>query len=209
MNEKNKNNNKSGLSIKEISLIPIFAAVTAVLAQIAIPIPFSPVPISFGIIAVYISGILLKPSNAIWAQICYLALGAIGIPVFGNFQGGIGALLGPTGGYLCTYPIMAWIVSLSLNSRRSLESEKTSKKGMTLLKGGLAMFVAHIILYSGGTIWLSLYTGNSFIASLMLAVVPFIPLDIVKILFCIFAVIPFRKRLLKMNLLELDYISEQ
>jgi biotin transport system substrate-specific component len=119
---------KKPLEAKELSIIGIFAAVTAVLAQIAIPLPFTPMPISFGLVAVYITGMLLKPKHAVFAQVCYLALGAVGVPVFGNLRSGISALFGPTGGYLMVYPIMAGIVSMTLNSRFSRQMEYKQNK---------------------------------------------------------------------------------
>lgn len=191
------NHNRARLNAKEISTIAIFTAVTAVLAQISIPLPFTPMPISFGLVAVYITGIMLKPSHAVYAQICYLALGAIGIPVFANFRGGIAALLGPTGGYLMAYPLMVWIVATVLNGAGAPEVGR----GRLLVRAGIAMLIAHLVLYLGGTAWFTLTTGNSFQASLALAVYPFIPLDIIKILFCVFVVVPFRARLRSMNLL--------
>lgn len=198
---------KKRLTAKEISIIGIFTAMTAVLAQIAIPLPFTPMPISFGLVAVYITGILLKPKHAIFAQMCYLLLGALGAPVFGNFRGGIGALFGPTGGYLMVYPIMAGIVSMTLNSRQSRKLEYKQSKRLLFVKAGISMCIAHIILYLGGTAWLSLTTGNSFRAALALAVYPFIPLDIIKIVFCIVGVVPFRSRMLAVNMLLLDEVS--
>ena len=192
------------LPIKELCIISIFAAVTAVMAQIAIPLPFTPMPISFGLVAVYITGMLLKPRAAIFAQACYLLLGVVGVPVFGNFRGGIGALFGPTGGYLMVYPIMAWIVSMALNSRISRRFENSHGKQWIFIKAGISICIAHIILYLGGTAWLSATTGNSFGASLALAVYPFIPLDIFKIVFCIVGVVPFRSRMLAINILLLD-----
>ena len=200
---KNKTS-KVVFSARELCIIAIFAAMTAVLAQIAIPLPFTPMPISFGLVAVYITGMLLKPRHAVFAQICYLALGAVGVPVFGNFRGGIGALFGPTGGYLLVYPFMAWIVSKTLNGRQSRQAERTQKKSALFLKSGISISIAHTVLYLGGTTWLSVTTGNTFLASLSLAVFPFIPLDIVKVVFCVFAIVPFRSRLLSMNILMLD-----
>ncbi len=196
---------KKSLTAKELTIIGNFTAVTAVLAQIAVPLPFTPMPISFGLVAVYITGILLKPNHAALTQISYLLLGAVGVPVFGNFRSGIGALFGPTGGYLLVYPIMAWIVSVSLNSRKSREAEYRQSKKWLFLKSGVSICIAHIVLYLGGTIWLSATTGNSFQAALALAVYPFIPLDILKIVFCITIIIPLRSRLLLSNLLMLDY----
>ena len=199
-----KSKTKAKFSARELTLIGIFAAITAVMAQIAIPLPFSPVPISFGLVAVYISGILLKPKHAVFAQICYLILGAVGVPVFSNFRGGFDALIGPTGGYLFVYPLIAWIVSYSLNSYKSRQAERNQSKAFVLFKAAISMCIAHLVLYLGGTLWLSFTTGTTFIACLSLAVFPYIPLDIVKILFCIFVIVPFRSRLLSLNLLLID-----
>src|SRR5690554_5502208 len=186
---------KSAFSVKELAIIAFFTSLTAVLAQIAIPIPFSPVPISFGLVAVYISAILLKPKHAIYSQVCYLIIGMMGVPVFAGFRGGMGVLFGPTGGYLLSYPLMAWIVAMALNSQKSLSAEQRQSKGIIFLKSALAMCIALIVCYTAGTIWLSFTTGNTFYAALAIAVLPFIPMDILKILFCVFAIIPIRSRL--------------
>ena len=195
---------KTNFTTRDLAIIPIFAAITAALAQIAIPLPFTAIPISFGLVAVYMAGILLTPNQAVYSQICYLLLGAVGLPVFGNFHGGLAALVGPTGGYLVTYPLMAWIVAMALNSKKARLAEKNQMQGVVMLKAGIAMLIAHTILYLGGTIWLSFMTKNTFIASLGLAVIPFIPLDIIKILFCVLAIVPFRHQLLKAGIILRD-----
>ena len=197
-------NMESKLSARDLSIISIFTVITAVLAQISIPLPFTPVPISFGLVAVYISGIVLKPKHAAYSQICYLLLGAIGIPVYSGFRGGPAVLFGPTGGYLLVYPIMAWVVSMALNSKKSRQVERIQSKGIVLFKSAIAICIAHLLLYLGGTTWLSITTGNTFYASLVLAVFPFIPMDVLKILFCIFGIVPIRWRLISRNLLVLD-----
>jgi len=197
-------NMESKLSARDLSIISIFTVITAVLAQISIPLPFTPVPISFGLVAVYISGIVLKPKHAAYSQICYLLLGTIGIPVYSGFRGGLAVLFGPTGGYLLVYPIMAWVVSMALNSKKSRQAERIQSKGIVLFKSAIAICIAHLLLYLGGTTWLSITTGNTFYASLVLAVFPFIPMDVLKILFCIFGIVPIRWRLISRNLLVLD-----
>jgi biotin transporter BioY len=63
------------------------------------------------------------------------------------------------------------------------------------------MLIAHTLLYLGGTAWLSILTGNSFAKAVSFAVLPFIPLDIVKIVFCVAVVVPLRARLRNMRLL--------
>lgn len=198
---------KKTLTTRELAMMGIFTALTAAMAQIAIPLPFSPVPISFGLIAVYTTGILLKPKHAILTQICYLLLGTMGVPVFGNFRGGIAALFGATGGYLMMYPIIAGIVSATLNSRKSRQRENQQSKSILFLKSSISICIAHTLLYLGGTIWLCAITGNSLQAGLTLAVYPYIPLDIVKIIFCITAIVPLRSRFMSMNLLMLDYAA--
>ncbi|MCL2086072.1 MAG: biotin transporter BioY [Oscillospiraceae bacterium] len=191
-----------GTPVKDICFTSIFAVLTAVFAQIAVPLPFSPlVPLSLGIVAVYSAAILLPPRCAIMSQICYLLLGAVGLPVFGGFMGGMSRLLGPTGGYLMVYPIMAAIISFALNSNYAMQNE-TKKK--TFIRGTVSIVFSHLLLYVGGTVWLSISTGTTFIATLASAVFPFIPLDIVKVVFCILVIIPLRKRFMSMGLLNLN-----
>ncbi|MFV0503437.1 MAG: biotin transporter BioY [Lachnospirales bacterium] len=190
------------LSTKELCLTAIFTGLTSVCAQIAIPLPFTPAPISFGMVGVYIAAILLTPRCAVLSQICYLLLGAIGLPVFGGFKGGMGALFGPTGGYLLVYPIMVAIVSTTLNSYKALNAKYSRKTAF--IKGSLGICIAHLVLYIGGTAWLSVTTEKSFVTSLTVGVYPFIPLDIIKIIFCIVVILPLRERLLKVGILERD-----
>ena len=197
------------VNIRELSVIGVFTAATVILAQIAIPLPFTPVPVSFGLVAVYMTGILLKPKHAILTQTCYLMLGAAGVPVFGNFRGGIGALFGPTGGYMMVYPVLAGTIAMVMNSRYNRRPKYKQNKLGLFLKAGVSVCLAHIILYSGGTAWLSITTGISFGAALKLAVYPFIPLDIIKIVFCVVVFVPFRSRVLSLNILLLDKILDK
>ncbi|NCA93240.1 biotin transporter BioY [bacterium] len=194
---------KTTLPIKDICIISIFTVMTVVMAQIAIPLPFTPVPISLGLVAVYMTGILLQPKHSVFAQVTYLLLGGVGLPVFANFKGGLGVLLGPTGGYLIVYPIMALLVAMAVNSKKSLQTESVTTRRFLYTKVIIVMAIALLILYMVGTIWFSITTHTPFIASLALAVFPFIPLDIIKIAFSVIIFMPFRKRLIKMGLLNL------
>ncbi len=202
---------KKPLTARELTLIGVLTATTAVLAQIAIPLPFTTMPFSLGMIAVYTTGILLKPKHAVLTQLCYLLLGAVGVPVFGNFRSGIPALFGPTGGYLMVYPLMAFIVAYALNGRSSRQAEKQTagerakSRARLALKSAVSICIAHTVLYLGGTAWLSVITGTTFEAALALAVYPFIPFDIVKIVLCVMVIVPMRSRLLSMNLLQLEH----
>ncbi len=195
---------KKTLSPREIARIGIFAAITAILSQISIPLPFTPVPISLGLVAVYTCGIFFRPSLAALTQICYLLIGSAGLPVFAGFRGGLSALAGPTGGYLMAYPFMAAIVAYGINSIKGSENEKIRAGKALYVRGAIFMGMALAGLYLGGTAWFSLVSGNSFQDSLALAVYPFIPLDIFKIGFCTLAVLPLRSRLIEIGLLSFD-----
>lgn len=198
---------KRSFSTKEIVIIAIFTALTTILSQIAIPFPSSPAPISFGVVAVYITGILLKPKHAVFAQVCYLLIGAIGLPIFGNFRGGVGALFGVTGGYLMVYPIMSCIISFALNSRYSRAHRQEKNDIWIFIKAGISIFAANILCYLCGTLWMCITSGITFESAIMIAVYPFIPFDIAKIIFCIAVAVPLRLRMLKMDMLLIDDVT--
>ena len=83
---------------RKITFCALFAALTAILSQIAIPI--GPVPINLATLAVFIAGGLMGPVWGAVSMIVYVALGAVGVPVFAMFTGGISIIVGPTGGYI-------------------------------------------------------------------------------------------------------------
>ena len=104
----------------------LFAALLAVFSQISIPLPFSPVPLSLGVLAVFLIGGLLPPRLVLGSVLAYLAMGVVGIPVFAGFLAGPGRLLGPTGGYLVAYPLMALLVSWGQTRPHTAGSELSS-----------------------------------------------------------------------------------
>jgi biotin transport system substrate-specific component len=188
------------ISVKELTIIGVLTALTAILSPNSIALPFSPVPITLVIVAVYVTGILLKPKLAVFTQVCYLLVGAVGLPVFSGFRGGLPALFGPTGGYLLVYPLMAWIVSLALNSRAAREAEQRQGRIALFARAAASVLAAQLVLYAGGSLWMGVTTGTDISAVLAMAVFPFIPLDIVKIVFCVAAIVPLRQRLLSLKL---------
>ena len=125
----------------------LMAAVTAVAAQIAIPI--FPVPFTLQVLAVVLSGLLLGPRYGALAKAIYLLVGAIGVPVFAEFRGGLGVLLGPTGGYLLSYPLAAAIAGLAAGTVRS------ATRARALVLGFLSGCVALAVIYAVGAVWLS------------------------------------------------------
>ena len=112
----------------------------------------------------------LGPGLAFASQLGYLLLGAFGLPVFAGFSSGLGTLLGPTGGYLLVYPLMAAAVALG---RRLW--------GGRLPSLAASMLIALLLCYAGGTAWFMAATEKSLAVSLSACVFPFVPVDLCKI----------------------------
>lgn len=160
------------LKTKDLALCALFAALIAVCAWISIP---ATVPFTLQTFAIFAALGLLGGKRGTVAVAVYLLLGAIGVPVFAGFQGGIGALLGTTGGYLLGFLLTALIVW-------GMEARFGSKAGVFLLSAVLGMLVC----YAFGTAWyLVVYARTKGAISLATAlgwcVVPFLIPDAVKI----------------------------
>ncbi|MCC7573048.1 MAG: biotin transporter BioY [Candidatus Methanofastidiosum sp.] len=151
---------------KELSLVALFAALTAVGGFISIP--FYPVPLTLQVFFVLLSGALLGKKLGALSQIVYLGLGSIGAPVFHNFTGGIGILLGPTGGFLFGFIPGAFVAGLLY--------EKF--KDNNLRFSGLVLSLVPIYLI--GILWLSFVTGLSLEKAILIGGIPFIPGDFAK-----------------------------
>ncbi|MGH7539390.1 MAG: biotin transporter BioY, partial [Gemmatimonadota bacterium] len=91
------------LTARRVIAVLAFAALTALGARIAVPLPGTPVPFTFQVVAVLLAGVLLGPRLGAASQAAYLAAGASGLPIFAA-GGGVAYLLGPTGGYLLAFP---------------------------------------------------------------------------------------------------------
>jgi biotin transport system substrate-specific component len=104
------------------------------------------------------------------ATLVYIALGTVGLPVFSGFEGGIGKLIGPTGGFIWAYPFMVLVIAFSVKLFK--------KRSILSLSAGI--LAATVICYAMGTLWYSRLTGNSFESSVAVCVLPFIPADLIK-----------------------------
>ena len=160
------------LKTKDLALCALFAALIAVCAWISIP---ATVPFTLQTFAIFAALGLLGGKRGTVAVAVYLLLGAIGVPVFAGFQGGIGALLGTTGGYLLGFLLTALI-------EWGMEARFGSKTGVFLLSAVLGILVC----YAFGTAWyLVVYARTKGAISLATAlgwcVVPFLIPDAVKI----------------------------
>lgn len=149
-------------------------AIVAAAAHIAFPLPFTPVPFILTPLAVLGVGLALGPVAGFFTMLAYLAEGAAGLPVFSpTGLGGVAQLLGPTGGYLMAYPLVAAIAG----GFTRLLSHRTSN----FLAATLAGTAAITVLFAGGTAWFMLYTHHSLHAAWIGAVAPFLPGEAIKI----------------------------
>ncbi len=154
-------------SIRMMVYASLLAALTAAGAYIAIPI--GPVPIVLQNFFVFLSGLLLGARWGLASVAVYLTAGALGLPVFAGGAGGIGRILGPTGGYLIGYLPAVFLIGMI--------AEKTRNRAWFDV---IAMVVGDIMLYACGVTWLKILTGMSFGKALAVGLYPFIPGDILK-----------------------------
>ena len=115
---------KSKISVQDICSIAIMTAITVVMAQISIPMPMG-VPMTMQTFAITLAGVILGSKKGGLSILVYVLLGAIGVPVFAGFSGGVQNLIGPTGGFIISFPIMAYVIGLGVEHRK--------KKGMFVL----------------------------------------------------------------------------
>ena len=156
---------------KQMVLIALMTAVTCVLGPLSIPLPFSPVPISLTNFAIFLAIFILGMKNGTISFIIYLLLGAVGVPVFSSFRGGLQVLAGPTGGYLIGFIFLALIMGFALDHF-----------GRKLVPTIIGMIIGMAVCYAFGTVWLAKLLSLSFKEGLMMGVIPYLAGDAAKII---------------------------
>ena len=157
---------------------------------ISLNIPISPVPISLGMLALYFVTSVLGMKLGTFSVLAYILLGLAGLPVFTGFTGGAGKLLGPTGGYIIGYIFMALICGFFVD-----------KWGNRLIMEILGMVLGTAVCYLFGTVWLAYLASYTFYQALAAGVLPYIPLDAVKLAIALLVGRQIRARILKAGLL--------
>jgi biotin transport system substrate-specific component len=144
-----------------------FSLLTAVLAQVRIPLPFTPVPITGQTLGVLLAGVALGARRGFLSQTLYIVMGAAGLPVFA----GGGSLVGPTAGYLWSFPLAAllagWVVDRGA-ARRTVSLAS-------------ALLLADACIMASGVLWLSRFARVSVSEAVFLGFVPFWAAEILKI----------------------------
>ncbi len=149
------------------------AALVAAAAQVAVPLPGTPVPMTLQPLAVVIVGGLLGPGLGALSLILYLGLGAAGLPVFTPFGlPGFARLLGPTGGYLLAYPVAAAAVGRIASAHAGLA------------RLALAPLAGLVLIHLGGLAQLSILTGDLSVAA-RFGTIPFLLGDLLKLVLAV------------------------
>jgi len=168
-----KNIEKTPSNLKPLVFAALFAALTAAVSPLKIPLGFTPVPITLQTLVVLMSGAMLGPIYGALAMILYVVVGALGLPVFAGGGSGIGAILGPTGGYLISYFIASFAIGKTLQLRKQPK----------YLDYVVAMIAGTIIIYVLGAGWaLVVVPDLTFLAVIVGWVLPFIIGDTIKLL---------------------------
>jgi len=158
-------------ALRGAGIVVAGSALVALAAHVSIPLWFTPVPITLQPFAVLLLGLLLGPRLAFATMAAYLAEGAAGLPVFTpHGLGGVAQLLGPTGGYLFSYPVVAPLVSLWWR-----RGSPAFTRGMIVAGSG------SLVTLAMGAIWLGLAKHYLPTNVLQAAVLPFLPGDVLKV----------------------------
>jgi biotin transport system substrate-specific component len=167
----------STLSIRRAAAVVLGALIVAGAAQVAIPLPGTPVPMTLQPMAVLLVGGLLGARLGALSMILYLAMGAAGLPVFTPTVPllGFARLLGPTGGYLLAYPVAAWVVGALPTPGWQPWVSRTQ-----WARTGLAVLAGLVFIHLGGLAQLAILTGN-LSAAARFGTVPFLLGDLLKI----------------------------
>jgi biotin transport system substrate-specific component len=143
----------------------------ALCARVTLPLPFTPIPLTLQNFGVLLVGLALGPRRAFAALVLYLLEGAAGMPVFNPAgPGGIAQLIGPTGGYLMSYPLVALVAGFGAGDAKNF--------GRTLL----ASIGAELLLFASGIAWFSLVAHMPAAKALSFTLYPFAFAEIIKIM---------------------------
>lgn len=171
------------LSLKDLIACGIFASIIAVVAQISIVVPFSPIPFTMQVFGVCLVAVILGAKKGFITLMVYILLGAIGVPVFAAYSSGPTVLFGKTGGFILAFPLMALLIGYV--------SEKFKRIHYVLG----AMILSLMLCYAIGTIYFSFITKIPVQKAVFFTVIPYIPLDIVKVIMASLIGVQVRKRL--------------
>lgn len=163
-------------SMSDVALVAVFAGVIAAFSLVP-PIPLGPfVPITLQTLAVALAGLLLGPWRGMFAVLLYLVLGLAGLPVFAGGAGGLAVLVGPTAGYLISFPLAAWVTGWLA---QRIVDRVTTPVARTGALAGAAAVGALAVVHPLGIVGLHLNLDVSWTQAVLIDLV-YIPGDLIK-----------------------------
>ena len=168
----------------KLFFVGMFAAVLAVISQISLPMPTG-VPITIQVFGVALVGAVLGAKLGTMATVVYVLLGAVGLPIFANFHGGISALAGITGGYIWAWPFMTFLCGIHPKVQN-----KTANWAIRIVLALLGLAIVEVI---GGIQWHFVGGSMSLSAIAIYSLIAFVPKDIVITILALFIAVPVRR----------------
>jgi len=156
--------------VRDAALVLGAALLTAACAQISIPLPGDPVPVTGQTFAVLLTGAALGANRGAAGQLLYVAMGLVGLPFYADGAHGVDVVFGATGGYLVAFPLAAWVCGKLAEARFD----------RTPLKALPAFTIGSLIVFAVGVPWLAVSADLTLAKAIELGFVPFIPGGIVK-----------------------------
>ncbi len=166
---------RRGLTTTDLALVAMFAALVAVCSVVAaLPFGVNGVPVTLQLFGVFLAGAVLGPVRGFLAVALYLAVGAVGVPVFAGPVGGLAPFAGPTAGYLVSFPLVALVVGLAVQRARAAGLAVTTA---VVLVGGL---VGEVVCWLVGALGIALYSDTPYLPTVKATAV-YVPADLVKL----------------------------
>ncbi len=172
----------------------LLAATVCIVAPLALPI--GEVAISLGSFIIYIVAIVGGRKLGVSAVILYILVGAVGAPVFAGFVGGAHRLVGATGGFIVGYIPCAYLIAFF-----------SERLNYSKLSHVLGMLSGTAVLYIMGTLWFMFVMDVGIMTALAACVLPFLPLDALKMVLAPLVALPLRRALLRARLLEVSDVT--
>ena len=189
-------------SVRQLVYVAVFTAIIAIIAQISIPMPGG-VPMTLQTLAVPLAGIVLGRKGGTASTLLYVLLALCGVPVLAGFSGGPGVVFGMTGGFIVSFPLMAFLAGwgymlFDKMKRKGNENNSVSRYAVLVL----SLVIGSIVNYLVGMIWFSVVTGSSMKEAFLLCVAPFLVTGIIKIILAAWIGPLLRSVLIRAHVLE-------
>lgn len=164
-------------TVENVARAAVFAALVGACAYVSFPNPLAPqIPVTLQVLALFLAGIFLGPVWGGVSMVLYLVAGAAGVPVWSGGGAGVGALFGPTAGYLWSYPFAAFVIGFVVHRGFTLTDPKDAS--LLHLVGG--MTAGTVVVYTLGSLGIYLLTPAGIVTAIITGSAAFVPFELVK-----------------------------